>query len=369
MGDLGLDSLTSIDVGVQLEGLLPHRRDHLTIDPECTLASLLQILRPPQSPPITSSTKESNVVNDDLEAKVIRSPSVSPSLSITANGVATVLEPATALVANLSQEMTQAISSNPEVIQYAPGRTPLMLIHDGGGTAFAYYSLDNLERTIIGVHCPGLQEGKGIVSVHHAADEYAAIARQYLKQSCPGHSKLVVGGWSLGGTISITMAALFPDLVAGVVTIDTTPPGVDGLTAQQAESVLLHPWSRTDGIHGLVRRQLQLNTRASFSNQEYKTTVRVSAVNVPVYVICAMDPFRPPESLELPDSCSELLLNFKRPKAAEVAWKALLGERLLGVHTIPGNHWTMFLPVNIKTTTEALRQGLDAIEGWLNNVG
>lgn len=326
---------------MQLKQLLPNLQDHLVIDPRSTLASLLQTLC---------------------------SPSVPPSLPITADGVPAVLEPATALVANLSQEMMQAISSNPEVIRYAPGRTPLMLIHDGGGTAFAYYSLGNLERTVIGVHCPGLQEGKGIVSVQHAANEYAAIARQYLKQSCPGHSKLVVGGWSLGGTISITMAAIFPDLVAGVVTIDTTPPGVGGLTAQQAESVLLHPWSRTDGIHGLVRRQLQLNTRASFSNQEYKTTVRVSAVNVPVYVICAMDSFRPPESLELPDSCSEWLLNFKRPKAAEVTWKALLGERLLGVQTIPGNHWTMFTPVNAKTTTEALRRGLDAIEDCLNDL-
>jgi pimeloyl-ACP methyl ester carboxylesterase len=369
LSDLGLDSLTSIDVGVQLEGLLPHRRDHLTIDPECTLASLLQILRPSQSPPITSSTKESHAVNDDLEEKEIRSPSVSPSMSITPNGVPTVLAPATALIANLSQEMTQAISSNPEVIRYVPGCTPLMLIHDGGGTAFAYYSLGNLDRTIIGVHCPGLQEGKGIVSVQHAANEYAAIARQYLEQSCPGHSKLVVGGWSLGGTISLIMAALFPDLVAGVVTIDTTPPGVEALTVEQAESVLLHPWSRTDGIHGLVRKQLQLNTRSLFSNPEYKTTLRVSAVNVPVYVICAMDPFLPPKSLQLPDSCSQYLLNFKQPRVAEVTWKALLGERLLGVQSIPGNHWTMFTPANAQTTTEALRQGLDAIEGWLNNVG
>jgi pimeloyl-ACP methyl ester carboxylesterase len=277
--------------------------------------------------------------------------------------VPTLLEPATALVANLSQEMMQAISSNPEVIQYAPGRTPLMLIHDGGGTAFAYYSLRNLDRTVIGVHCPGLQEGRGIVSVQHAVNEYAAIARQYLKQNCPAHSKLLVGGWSLGGTISLTMAAMFPDLVAGVVTLDTAPPAVEALTAEQAESVLLHPWSRTDGIHGLVRRQLQLNVRALFSNQEYKKTLRVSAVNVPVYVISAIDPFRPPESLQLPDSYSQSLLNSKRPHVTEVTWKALLGERLVGVQTIPGNHWTMFTPVNAKTTTEALRQGLDTIEG------
>jgi pimeloyl-ACP methyl ester carboxylesterase len=244
-----------------------------------------------------------------------------------------------------------------------------MLIHDGGGTAFAYYALGNLDRTVIGIHCPGLKEGKGIVSVLQAAKDYAAIAREYLNQNYPGHSKLLIGGWSLGGTISLTMAAMFPDLVAGVVTMDTTPPGVGGLSVEEAETILLQPWSRTDGMHGLVRRQLQLNTRATFSNLEYVTIIRDHHVNVPVFAICAADPFEPPESLQLPESSSKWLLEFKLPHLAEVTWKALLGERLLGAPTVPGNHWTMFTPMNAKTTTEALRQGVDVIERWLSKAG
>lgn len=144
-----------------------------------------------------------------------------------------------------------------------------MLIHDGGGTAFAYHGPGNLDRTVIGIHCPGLKDGKGVVSVQHAANEYATLACEYLKQSRSGHSKLLVGGWAPCGFISLTMVAMFPDLVAGVMTIDKTPPGGGLLTIGQAESMLLHPFSRTDGIHGLVQRQLQLNTRASFSNPEY----------------------------------------------------------------------------------------------------
>nr|WJZ49098.1 non-reducing polyketide synthase [Calonarius rufo-olivaceus] len=389
LGELGLDSLTAIDVGVQLERLVPHRRDHLTIDPEGNLAALLQVLHPaplPKSQPITS-TKESNVPNGDLKEKVISTPLSQPTpangvsitangVPITANGVPTktngvpiVPEPSQTLVANLSPEMMQAISSNPEVIQTAPGRMPLLLIHDGGGTAFAYYALGNLDRTVIGIHSPGLQDGQGITSVHEATKEYAAIARQYLKQNCPGYSKLLVGGWSLGGTISLTMAALFPDLVAGVVTIDTTPPGVVGLTADQAESVLLQPWSRTDGIHGLVRRQLQMNTRASFTYPEYQTIVRVTAVNVPVFALCAIDPFRPDESLGLPKETYEWLLTFKQSDVAEGTWRKLVGDRLVGIESVPGNHWTMFTPANVKATTEALRRAVDVIEGWLNKRG
>jgi pimeloyl-ACP methyl ester carboxylesterase len=289
---------------------------------------------------ITSSTKEDVDITNNKPL-------------ITNNMVLPEFESSTAHVANISQEM-RAISSNPEVIQYAPGRTPLMLIHDGGGTAFAYYVLGDLDRTVVSIHCPGLKEGKGIVSVLQAANDYAAIAREYLNQNCPGQSKLLIGGWSLGGTISLTMAAMFPDLVAGVVTMDTTPPGVDASGLQI--SVEEHSWSRTDGMHGLVRRQLRLNTRAAFSNLEYATIIRDHHVNVPVFAICAADSFEPPESHQL-------------PQLAEVTWKALLRERLLGARMVPGNHWTMFNPKNAKTTTEALKQGVDIIERWLSKAG
>jgi len=264
--------------------------------------------------------------------------------------------------------MLQTISTNPEVVQHAPGRTPLMLIHDGGGTTFAYHALRSLDRTVIGIHSPGLLEGKGIVDVLDAAHQYAGMARQYLQQNGLSHSKILVGGWSLGGTISLAVAALYPDLVCGVVTIDTSPPEVSGMSADQAVSVLLHPWSRTDGIHGLVRKQLELNTRALLSNPEYQTTLR--NVKVPVFVLCAMEPFQPPESLQkslqLPESATAWLTGSKRSEIAKAAWKALLGEYFVGVDLLVGNHWTLFAPANTTTTTQGLLNGLNAIESWLS---
>jgi hypothetical protein len=72
-----------------------------------------------------------------------------------------------------------------------------------------------------------------------------------------------------------------------------------------------------------------------------------------------------PESLrlQLPETTIQQLLKFKLSQAAEVSWKALLGERLLGVQTVPGNHWTMFTPENAKAMTQALRKVVDVIEG------
>ena len=82
-----------------------------------------------------------------------------------------------------------------------------------------------------------------------------------------------------------------------------------------------------DGQHS------QTGTKAT--SAEYVTTVRVNAVNVPVFVICATDPFRPHESLGLSEASTELLKLFKGLNATEVTWKSLLGERLIGVQAVP----------------------------------
>ena len=51
------------------------------------------------------------------------------------------------------------LDQNPLLVQYAPvgnRRTspPLILIHDGGGTTFAYFSLGNLDREVWALHNP-----------------------------------------------------------------------------------------------------------------------------------------------------------------------------------------------------------------------
>jgi hypothetical protein len=64
----------------------------------------------------------------------------------------------------------------------------------------------------------------------------------------------------------------------------------------------------------------------------------------------------------LPATATTWLLSSKRPQIAEAAWKALLGDCFVGATTIPGNHWTMFTPGNITTTTDAIKHGIDVLE-------
>src|SRR5262245_43197744 len=40
-----------------------------------------------------------------------------------------------------------------------------------------------------------------------------------------GLRKIIVGGWSFGGMVAQTAAAVFPELVSHIVLIGTTPPG------------------------------------------------------------------------------------------------------------------------------------------------
>lgn len=51
---------------------------------------------------------------------------------------------------------------NPFKLQSAPGsqKTPLVLIHDGGGTTFAYFFLGNMKREVWALHNPNYWDSK-----------------------------------------------------------------------------------------------------------------------------------------------------------------------------------------------------------------
>ncbi|KAI6784865.1 uncharacterized protein J7T54_007959 [Emericellopsis cladophorae] len=114
---------------------------------------------------------------------------------------------------------------NPSKPQSAPGTTnlPLVLIHDGGGTSFAYFLLGELERDVWAIHDPNYWQGK---TWPGGMDE---MARHYivLMHNAGIRGKILLGGWSLGGLLSMTIAHLLADdptapfSVAGTVLIDT----------------------------------------------------------------------------------------------------------------------------------------------------
>ncbi|KAI0892972.1 alpha/beta-hydrolase [Annulohypoxylon nitens] len=82
-------------------------------------------------------------------------------------------------------------------------RVPLILVHDGGGTNFSYHLLDPIDRPLWGIenarlHDGGYWEG-GIAQM---AEHYVGLLGRIL----PEGGDILLGGWSLGGHLSLEMA-------------------------------------------------------------------------------------------------------------------------------------------------------------------
>ena len=145
------------------------------------------------------------------------------------------------------------LGSNPSVIQAGadePGVSapcPLILIHDGGGTSFSYRFLGRLGRPVYGIHNPRFHSGRPWENgIPQMAGVYVELVRGLFPPSSSSKTKtrVILGGWSLGGMIALEMASLLasdPDItVEGIVMIDTVFPNPTLTQGQQNFRVVPH---------------------------------------------------------------------------------------------------------------------------------
>ncbi|KAK1756938.1 hypothetical protein QBC47DRAFT_298270 [Echria macrotheca] len=121
-------------------------------------------------------------------------------------------------------------AENPSLIQEAPlsaswlKPTPLVMIHDGGGTTFSYYLLGNLDRTVYGIANPHFRSGE---AWEGGIPEMARYYVDLIKSVIP-RGKVILGGWSLGGLISLQVARILAEdptvQVLGIIMIDSVCP-------------------------------------------------------------------------------------------------------------------------------------------------
>ncbi|KAF2147675.1 alpha/beta-hydrolase [Myriangium duriaei CBS 260.36] len=111
-------------------------------------------------------------------------------------------------------------------IQHPPfgNNTPLFLIHDGGGTIFNYFLLGSLKRQVYGIANSHFDSGEPWEGgMHGMAREYASYI-----ESTVSSGPIILGGWSMGGMLSLEIAHIFashPKLeVKGIVMIDSPYP-------------------------------------------------------------------------------------------------------------------------------------------------
>ncbi|KAI9897281.1 hypothetical protein N3K66_008303 [Trichothecium roseum] len=118
---------------------------------------------------------------------------------------------------------------NPTKLLSAPRspKKPVVLIHDGSGTTFAYFFIDGLNRDLWGLHDPNYWESKiwegGLDAM---AEHYIELIK---KAGIKG--EIILGGWSLGGTLSVKISRILADdpnppfTVSGLLIIDTPKHG------------------------------------------------------------------------------------------------------------------------------------------------
>ncbi|TPX18300.1 uncharacterized protein E0L32_011798 [Thyridium curvatum] len=120
--------------------------------------------------------------------------------------------------------------SNPNLVQdpmpgtAASRATPLVLFHDGGGTVFSYYLLEDLGRPVYGIANPRFYSGE---PWEGGLPEMARHYIGYIREAVPP-GPVLVGGWSLGGLLALEVAGQLERdrdyAVAGILMVDSICP-------------------------------------------------------------------------------------------------------------------------------------------------
>ncbi|THC94721.1 hypothetical protein EYZ11_005801 [Aspergillus tanneri] len=117
------------------------------------------------------------------------------------------------------------MEQNPYQIQPGPKTrdtaTPMVLFHDAGGTIFPYFRLADLHRPVYGISNARFNEGG---HWQHGFRQMGVVYTHLVRSVIPS-GNIFLGGWSLGGSLALEVAARLMKLpqykVQGVILIDS----------------------------------------------------------------------------------------------------------------------------------------------------
>ncbi|RDA88526.1 hypothetical protein CP532_6620 [Ophiocordyceps camponoti-leonardi (nom. inval.)] len=258
-------------------------------------------------------------------------------------------------------------SDEPELVQvedwarpdHASGRTtPVFLIHDGGGTTFAYHCLESLDRFVYGIPNPNFYSGSRFAGgLPEMGRLYAKRIRTTVTRSGfparrnpDGTVDVLLGGWSLGGLISLEVAKeLAGDGIVRVIGI------------LMVDSVF--PFCRPDNV----------NVAALDTSEENKTKNQILSTR------CMAEAHRMVTAWELPagkpaevvllratghvptEGAGINLLDVYREDAL-LGWGRHDEDMLDAVLDVEGHHFDLFAFERIPATTAAMKKGLDMLD-------
>ncbi|KAL8404294.1 hypothetical protein RB594_009232 [Gaeumannomyces avenae] len=284
--------------------------------------------------------------------------------------------------------------STPEAL-----RTPLVLVHDGGGTTFSYHCMHPaLGRPIWAVANPRFHTGEPW------AGGLPEMARHYvtLLRNAVGRGPIILGGWSLGGLLSLEMARLLAGdrwlRVVGIVMIDSVCPlalraapagqqqqadgGGDGDGFKAAASPAQIAVATEHAFSSMTKPDTKEKVRRCFAESSAIVNTwtlprwsddETSRPEVPSGATTAADagsPLLPPPAILLRAQES---VPVEEEKVARVdvarddhrlGWDEYRPGLFRHVVDIPGHHYNIFAEANVGAVRAALIDACESLEGF-----
>ncbi|RSL66011.1 hypothetical protein CEP53_003476 [Fusarium sp. AF-6] len=262
------------------------------------------------------------------------------------------------------------MDSNPELIQPedwlspdANGHSiPAILMHDGGGTTFAYHCLNPLSRPVYGIHNPNFRSGEPFEGgLPDLARLYCGFVKEAVKspefpkrRNAQGKVRVILGGWSFGGHLSLEMAKQLEQdgsgvQVIGILMVDTIFPVERSKAAKitkddSKEEGKTKNQILADKAMADARRMITDWTPPVWEAGQRPRIMLVRAKNV-----VPMDG----EGVSLVDLSRE---------ERNLGWDAYEKDMFAQIFDVEGHHFNMFSFENIDEITKAMKEGLVELE-------
>ena len=262
----------------------------------------------------------------------------------------------------------------PELIQqeqkpYKGGKpaTPIFLIHDGGGTTFAYHCMNTLDRYIFGIGNPYFYSPETFDgSLAELGELYAgwiktAVSKRGfpIRRANDGRIQIYLGGWSLGGMLSLEVAKRLADdeniKVAGILMVDSIYPG--GFRELFKRESPEEPPEEGLSKNEMLSRRCMTQARRMVGGWEVPvwdgehagTRPKSVLLQATQYVPTGADPFR-----------IHGLDKYRETK--ELGWCEYDKNMFTQVFPVEGHHFDMFTFDRVDETTKVIKRALERLD-------
>ncbi|KAF2721126.1 alpha/beta-hydrolase, partial [Polychaeton citri CBS 116435] len=238
---------------------------------------------------------------------------------------------------------------------------PLVLIHDGGGTAFNYHLLGPLERNVFAISNPHFDSGEPWSG---GLPEMAVCYAKMIEMEV-ANGPVIIGGWSLGGMIALELAWQLQKKhsreVLGIIMLDTPYPKLYDPISTVTRTEDLDIFSPTTKPTTRTKvRVCMSNARdmiVSWDLPKWVASDGIRSKRLPAVFLHAKSYVS--AHLSIPGVVAEVDQHRKDPK---LGWARYRHLNFIQVRSIEGNHFSIFAPDLVGELTTHLEDSCTNIE-------